>query len=190
MRVIRFGALAASPWKNGGGSTVEIAVHPEGAGIDDFEWRVSVADVRSDGPFSRFEGVDRILTLLSGGPLWLDFPDHAVRLEACTPPFAFAGETAVTGRLGAGPARDLNVMTRRSVWRASVHRRAIAPGGRCIGPGAARFAFAAAPCTVNLGGTAFDLDAFDALALDPREPAPVVAGAKPAHIVSIALRRR
>ena len=54
------------PWKNGGGSTDEIATYPRGAGLDAFDWRVSIAHVASDGPFSRFPGVERTITLLEG----------------------------------------------------------------------------------------------------------------------------
>lgn len=39
--------------ENGGGVTVEIAVHPEGASVDNFDWRISMATVASDGPFLR-----------------------------------------------------------------------------------------------------------------------------------------
>ena len=54
------------PWKNGGGHTTEIAAEPPGAGMASFAWRVSVADIAHDGPFSAFPGVDRTLVLLAG----------------------------------------------------------------------------------------------------------------------------
>ena len=46
---------AAVPWKNGGGVTREVAAHPAGASLEDFDWRVSTAEVRAAGPFSGFE---------------------------------------------------------------------------------------------------------------------------------------
>jgi environmental stress-induced protein Ves len=46
------------PWKNGGGETTEIAVFPDGAGLSDFDWRVSMARVDGDGPFSSFPGIE------------------------------------------------------------------------------------------------------------------------------------
>ena len=49
------------PWKNGGGETAEIAVSPPGAALDDFDWRLSMARVETDGPFSAFPGIDRTL---------------------------------------------------------------------------------------------------------------------------------
>ncbi len=60
------------PWKNGGGVTVEIAVHPQGASVDDFDWRVSMATVASHGPFSIFPGIDRTLSVLEGDGILLD----------------------------------------------------------------------------------------------------------------------
>ena len=62
------------PWKNGGGSTRELACWPPGAGMDSFAWRVSVATIARPGPFSAFPGVDRQIMLLEdelGEPLFI-----------------------------------------------------------------------------------------------------------------------
>lgn len=71
-RLIRSTDLVRVPWKNGGGTTAEVAVHPPGTGFDAFDWRISMADVAADGPFSRFPGVDRTLVLAEGRDLVLD----------------------------------------------------------------------------------------------------------------------
>lgn len=121
MRIIRAAEQRVMPWKNGAGATTEIAVWPEGAALGDFAWRVSTALVANDGPFSQFEGVDRTLTVLEGGPLGLTFSDgRVVSLDTASPPFAFAGDVAVQGAVGGHPVRDLNVMTRRGAWRQNV----------------------------------------------------------------------
>jgi uncharacterized protein len=120
-RVLRAADRAAVPWKNGGGVTREVAVSPAGAGFDDFDWRVSIADVREAGPFSRFEGIDRIMAILDGR-LSLIFPDRTVTLDTQSAPLAFAGEAPCEGRPLGGPARDLNVMTRRGRCTATVSR--------------------------------------------------------------------
>ena len=60
------------PWKNGGGTTAEIAAFPDGAGFNAFDWRISLAEVASDGPFSAFPGIDRTLMLVEGARLALD----------------------------------------------------------------------------------------------------------------------
>ena len=61
--LIPFANLEPVSWKNGGGSTTEIAVFPPDAGFDDFDWRVSLATVAADGPFSAFPGIERTLAM-------------------------------------------------------------------------------------------------------------------------------
>jgi environmental stress-induced protein Ves len=119
MRILRAADRGATPWKNGGGVTREAAAWPPGAGMDAFDWRVSLADVAADGPFSAFTGVDRVLTVIEGDGLVLDFEGQIKRLKPLAP-FAFPGEATVTARLTGGPIRDLNVMVRRGVWSATV----------------------------------------------------------------------
>ncbi len=117
MRQIRRSDLTAQPWKNGGGLTWEIATFPEGAGFEDMLWRLSMAEVASDGGFSAFAGIDRTLTVLSGGGMVLDFAQGgSVALDTSAPPLSFPGEAVVSARLNAGPIVDLNIMTRRGAW--------------------------------------------------------------------------
>lgn len=114
--------LPTMPWMNGGGVTREIACWPPGAGFDTFDWRMSIATIASDGPFSVFAGTDRVITLLEGGGVHLATGDGAIdhRLDTSWAPFAFPGEATIHGRLLAGECADLNVMTRRTVCRAEV----------------------------------------------------------------------
>lgn len=116
--------LVATPWKNGGGVTREIVCQPTPAdpGMSDFDWRVSIAHIAQDGPFSAFPGVDRIITLLSGGGVHLHSADAALDHLLDTPlaPFAFAGELPIHARLLAGDCHDFNVMTRRAVCSAAL----------------------------------------------------------------------
>jgi len=114
--------LPATPWKNGGGVTREIVCQPPGAGMDNFDWRVSIAHIASDGPFSAFAGIDRVITLLSGGGVHLLGDDGQVDhpLDRPLAPFAFAGEAVIHARLLAGDCQDFNVMTRRAVCSASL----------------------------------------------------------------------
>lgn len=123
--IIRLHDCPLQPWKNGLGSTREIAVQPSGAGIDDFVWRVSVAEVASNAPFSPFPGVDRQIVLLDGAGLRMML-DGAQVHDLITPfePFAFAGEARVAVALAGGPTRDFNLMVNRArargelqVWR-------------------------------------------------------------------------
>ena len=120
----------ATPWRNGGGSTYELAVEPPAAGLDDFAWRISIAAVEADGPFSRYPGVDRVITLLSGGPMSLTIDGVAHDLQPLQP-FSFPGETHVDCVVGT-PSRDLNLMTRRGA--VSGHLELVTPstGGSII----------------------------------------------------------
>lgn len=113
-------ARTATPWKNGGGRTWEIAAYPPGSGLDDFGWRISTAEVEEAGPFSIFKQVDRILTVLEGQlELRREDEDVGVTLKVGQS-HAFPGEAAITGRPLGGPVRDLNVMVRRGEWQAQV----------------------------------------------------------------------
>jgi environmental stress-induced protein Ves len=125
MQILRASEFRTMPWKNGGGETTEIVVSPLGASMDDFDWRISMARVASDGPFSIFPGIDRSLTLLEGAGMTLDIagmgPHH---LTTISQPLAFPGDVPVQSRLDAGPILDLNVMTRRGICHAVVERLA------------------------------------------------------------------
>jgi len=132
--LIRGADLVAAPWKNGGGVTREVAAFPEGAGLDAFVWRVSVADVAQAGPFSRFAGIDRTLVLLSGAGMLLDekVETSTTNTLALTQPLdlaQFAGEAQIDARLVDGATRDFNLMVRRGaavgeteVWRGATQR--------------------------------------------------------------------
>ena len=115
-------ALAAVPWKNGAGLTREIVCRPAGAGMNDFDWRVSIASITAPGPFSAFDGVDRVIVLLEGGGVRLRSADARIdhRLDVPLAPFAFAGEAVLACELLGGASTDFNVMTRRDRCRAEV----------------------------------------------------------------------
>jgi environmental stress-induced protein Ves len=102
-----------APWKNGGGETAEILCHPEGAGFEDFDWRISTAKVGQSGPFSIFPGIDRVLTVIEGGAMRLRFEDG--QIIDCAPdgvPHAFSGETPCVAELLNEALLDLNLMVR------------------------------------------------------------------------------
>lgn len=114
-------------WKNGLGTTTEIAVNPPGAGLDEFTWRVSIADLGASGPFSAFAGVDRILVQIEGAPMTLTHPGSENRLTLLAP-YHFAGELETYGALESPPARDFNVMVRRERASAEVSVHTLAAG--------------------------------------------------------------
>ncbi|MEV7444468.1 HutD family protein [Streptomyces sp. NPDC091204] len=118
LRLLRAAHRGATPWKNGGGVTREIAARPEGAGTGDFAWRVSLAEVAADGPFSSFPGVDRTLTLAEGAGMDLAVAGVRHLVDERFAPRDFAGDEPTDCRLLDGPVVNFNVMYRRSETRA------------------------------------------------------------------------
>lgn len=130
MKLISADAMRRMPWKNGGGVTTEIAIAPAGATLDNFDWRVSTAQVDAAGPFSRFAGIDRSLAVIAGGRLTMHRADaDAVTLAPGEAPARFPGEADVHATLDA-PLSDFNVMTRRDTWAHHAEAIALAAGER------------------------------------------------------------
>ncbi len=164
MRIVRHRDLVLTPWKNGGGTTAEVAVDPPGARLDGFEWRISMADVAAAGPFSTFPGVDRTLVLIEGEALDVEVAGITHRLDATVPALTFPGEARTTASLPSGPIRDFNVMTRRGRFshqvRVAVEEHA--------GAGTTLVLMALQDGTsARVDGGWCQLERFDVLVLDP-----------------------
>lgn len=185
MTILRATDHRTMPWKNGGGSTTEIAVAPAGAGIDGFDWRVSMAVVAADGPFSLFPGVERTLAVLDGAGLVLHgLPGGPHRLDRASAPFAFPADAAVSATLVGGAITDLNVMTRRGRFASRVRR--IAAAGTVSAEAAAILLLAEAPCDVTVDRTQVALGRRDALRLDgPATLAIASGGAVHAYLIEL-----
>jgi hypothetical protein len=124
--LIRVDDQPPQPWRNGGGVTRELYAWPAGAA---WRWRISVADITQDGPFSAFDGVDRWFAVVQGAGVRLALPDpdgRRVELDTTSEPLAFAGEAAPDCALIDGPTRDLNLMLRRAAGSAGLQR--VRPG--------------------------------------------------------------
>ena len=120
MQILSPESYITMPWRNGMGNTVELIkeVLPQG---DGFTWRLSMADVTTDGHFSNFSGYHRTLLLLEGAGITLDCGEgqnHELtkRLQAAR----FEGEDPTYARLHHGPIKDFNVMTHRDYCMAEV----------------------------------------------------------------------
>lgn len=94
------------PWKNGGGITHEIARADDADGLI---WRLSIAEVASDGPFSAFSGLSRVLTVIEGAGINLH---HETGIIPALPmrPVAFSGDLPITSHMIDGRIRDFNVI--------------------------------------------------------------------------------
>ncbi len=149
MRVLRKEEFHAMPWKNGGGTTIEIAVFPPSASISDFNWRVSMAQVASNGPFSCFPDIDRTLSILEGEGVELNFEGtSSAILKSEDAPLSFAADIDISARLLGGPVRDLNVMTRRGHFTHQVTRLKAGDTGTIRAGAGIRLLISNAPWTI------------------------------------------
>jgi environmental stress-induced protein Ves len=96
-----------TPWKNGGGVTVDIA------GQDDV-WRFGRTPITAPGPFSDYAGFDRLQVLVAGQGLVLDTPAGEIDVRTPFEPVRFAGETPIVSRLEAGPVEVVNLIGARA----------------------------------------------------------------------------
>ena len=113
-------------WRNGFGWTREIlrSPHSETDAGDAWDWRMSIAEIEQDGPFSIFPGVERELILLHGNGLRLRFDDDDVHeIEPPHGRLRFAGERIASGELIDGPTHDFNLMWRRERIDAALWHR-------------------------------------------------------------------
>ena len=112
MKVLRPDDYRVMPWKNGGGTTTELYAFPT---APPFQWRVSIAEVSRDGPFSRFEGYDRQIMTVTGNGVMLEGGPHGpIDVTARFEPRGFSGDWNISGRLVDGPVQDFNLITRRA----------------------------------------------------------------------------
>ncbi|MBE3023943.1 HutD/Ves family protein [Janthinobacterium sp. BJB1] len=158
--------LRAAPWKNGGGSTMEIAISPPAAGLMEFDWRISLATITASGPFSSFPGIDRSLMLVDGDSVQLTLDGaRKVTLSAAQPMLWFPGEAAVVAQVR-GPTTDFNVMTRRDRCRHQLEK--ITAPAKLARRSATTLLFVAGDGAVLArgGGQQFALARHDALLLD------------------------
>lgn len=107
--------IKATPWKNGGGVTREIA---KSLPLNPF-WRLSIANVDNEGPFSIFDGLERVLTVIDGQGMRLvrNIGNLSANLHV---PVRFSGSEAVEGFLPNGPIQDFNLIFDATVLNAKV----------------------------------------------------------------------
>ncbi|WP_457092356.1 HutD/Ves family protein [Microvirga sp. P5_D2] len=185
LRVIRNGDLVRVPWKNGGGTTAEVASFPEGSTLDTFGWRISMADVASDGPFSNFPEIDRTLILVEGAGIEIEAAGASHRLDPGSPLLSFPGDVPTQARLLSGPIRDLNVMTRRGRFG---HRTALIQAGAITPSENSHAAFIFALDTalgLSAGSAKYVLQPLDAVMLDAARDKVVLSGPGRAILVEI-----
>ncbi len=106
--------LRQEPWRNGQGTTRTLAQREQdGKPL----WRISVADITGDAPFSQFDGLDRKAVLVHGHgvKLWCD--RGAWVMNSIGDVASFPGELPVHTEIACSLARFWNVMADRSKVR-------------------------------------------------------------------------
>lgn len=169
MTLLRASNYKRMLWKNGGGETVEIAIFPPGSSVEDFDWRISMATVANDGPFSIFSGIDRTLSILQGNGMALAIAaGDPLLLTKESPPLSFPADVPVYATLPDGPITDLNVMTRRSIFRHTVERHFGPFSGEAAGN--TTLILALGPLTVSTGNSKNRLEKLDSLLIEAGLP--------------------
>lgn len=185
-RLLKPSDYRAMPWKNGGGITTELLIEPEGATLETgFQWRLSMADVRVDGPFSAFPDCERTLMLMKGKGLELDFSENGCkRLENPYATVMFPGEWRASGRLLDGPCRDFNVITNRDfAHQVSILR----PEPRAVLPASPTLLVFCAQGRARVSPTGNLLGHHDLLRLDDAGVVEITSEAPDTLVVAIAI---
>jgi len=151
-----------TPWKNGGGITVDIAEH------DDI-WRFGRTPITEPGPFSDYAGFDRLQVLVAGRGLVLDTPDGEIDVRTPFKPVRFNGETPVTSRLEAGPVEVVNLIGARAKVRLAL---AVLTADSTLGVEAGTHLVYAAhgKATLEIAGMPQDVPLDHALRIDAADP--------------------
>jgi environmental stress-induced protein Ves len=159
--ILRDAERSSVAWKNGGGLTREIAVHPAGSDLTSFDWRVSLAQVRTPGAFSSFPGVQRQLAVLEGVLSLSIAGAAALGVSPASAPITFAGDVPVHGT-PTGAVTDLNVMTRRGRCSAWLTRCTAAEPAQLALQAGTTLIVALSPLILRANGTHWDLSRLDA----------------------------
>lgn len=165
LKVLRAAERAAVAWKNGGGVTREVAAWPPGCDLGSFDWRVSIAGIRTAGPFSAFPGVERRMAVLEGS-LSISIDGKSSTLSPESEPLIFAGEAPVFAGPAAGAVTDLNLMTRRGRFTGCLVRHLLREPVEATTPAGVTLLVAGGRVHVRCATLELELTALDAVLID------------------------
>ena len=151
-----------TPWKNGGGVTVDIAEHEDA-------WRFGRTPITTAGPFSDYSGFDRAQVLVAGRGLVLETPDGCIDVRTPFRPVTFAGETPIVSRLEAGRVEVVNLIGNRAKVRIDLQ---VLHAGGAIGRSAGTHLVYAVdgPAALQVDGQRYPLAADHTLRIDGASP--------------------
>ncbi|MDI1282933.1 MAG: HutD family protein [Reyranella sp.] len=170
-----------TPWRNGGGVTVDIAAVTD---KDGDVWRFGRTPIVAPGPFSDYRGFDRVQVLVAGSGLVLQTRDGEIDVRQPLRPVRFAGETPIVSRLEAGPVEVVNLIGDRAKVRIDIR---VLEAGRDIILGAGtHIAYCPAePATIDVLGTGYELAVDHGLRIEADTLIPVAASAGRVLLASI-----
>lgn len=166
------------PWVNGRGTTAMVVRSPD---TDDWDWRLSLADVVEDGPFSSLPGIDRWIAVARGGgmALQLGAPDGFMStvLDETHGAIAFSGDGETSCRVLDGPLVDVNLMLRRGRATGAMDVHELGVGERWSRPARSVVVLSGRVELVSVGdddgGVVLDGETFDAVVIDGPQDVPV-----------------
>ncbi|MGZ3342072.1 MAG: HutD/Ves family protein [Reyranella sp.] len=171
------GRYVRTPWKNGGGISVDIA-------SDGDAWRFGRTSITAAGPFSDYTGFERMQVLVAGSGLVLETPDGEIDVRTPFKPVRFAGETRIVSRLESGAVEVVNLMGDRrrvqidlAVLRAGETRR--------LGAGVHIAYCPAGQAAMRLRGAEYILQADGGLRIDDAAGAVATCSAGPIVMGSV-----
>ena len=170
-----------TPWRNGGGVTVDIAVVTDKGGD---VWRFGRTPIVAPGPFSDYRGFDRIQVLVAGSGLVLQTPDDDIDVRQTFRPVRFAGETPIVTRLEGGPVEVVNLIGNRAKVRIDLR---VLEAGRDVVLGAGtHIAYCPeGPATIDVLGVRHELAANHGLRIEADSVGPVAGSAGRVLLASI-----
>jgi environmental stress-induced protein Ves len=170
-----------TPWRNGGGVTVDIAVVTD---QDGEVWRFGRTPIVAPGPFSDYRGFDRIQVLVAGSGLVLRTPDGDIDVRHRFRPVRFTGETPIVTRLETGPVEVVNLIGNRA--KVQIDLKPLEAGHDAIVGAGTHIAYCPeGPSTIEVQGTRHDLAANHALRIEADALLPVAVSAGRLLLASI-----
>jgi environmental stress-induced protein Ves len=157
------------PWANGRGTSYEIASDRNESG--EWTWRLAMAPVNEDGPFSRIECVNRSLAVVEGAGMRLSVDRKKLQ---CLPMqvVRFRGDAITEAALTDGPIMDINLMVRRQ--EADGEMAIVSDAG--ILAGASIIVAVGGSAQMKCGDSSIDLDRHDAMLECDAETVSLVSG--------------
>lgn len=159
-------------WKNGGGTTFEIARQTNTKNSQHFDWRVSMAVVEQDGAFSEFDGKHRLLAILAGDGLKLTINGNTNTLTMGEI-LSFDGLDKLYAQLLGGTVRDFNLIYNPTLYQGEM---VWATTNKTIIAHPTTFLIAAQPTTLWLNNTQKQLTTYDCLQITTKSEVVIDTG--------------